>query len=503
MALTNLTGKKFRLNTTSQSFAVAHHWQLNFEIVGGADIYNYIAFNIAQNMAYMNTNDGTQLDVVTLGVWADDAYRDIIIHGGNDSQNQTALEWFELYATELPPTYYTVTLNLTGAHVVSQVSQIADTDENLTVAQIAADQYYTLPDNITVTGCDTVQWVKSSGVIVLSYPTANVVITVAGVFYRTYTITGLLTNLTYTGAATIGTGETAYGKLNASGIYYLPETIDVSGCDYVYDEITGDLTLSNPTDDVVIQAAANEIDTSRLAVILYQNNTENNRVNKSSYLYRVGIIYGTLLSETSIINPSIAIYSQGVPIFNYAYIPAFGRYYYVRNVTSISKDYWRIDFTADVLMSFKTEILALTGIVARQENSYNNMIVDTQRPTTNNPVISVISPSVNGVINVEKEKTRYLMSVRSTSAGGTWTNFRKSFISNNKILLSETELEKLLTELNQNSLVEALAKMFTADPQQAFISLRAYPFDLYDMFSYYHTISPSTVNLYNTPTSAV
>ena len=67
---------------------------------------------------------------------------------------------------------------------------------------------------------------------------------------------------------------------------------------------------------------------------LYKNSAEMHRVDKSAYLELVGTVSGVFRDETSITNISITIQYDTVIDFNYVYIPAFNRYYYVTDITS-------------------------------------------------------------------------------------------------------------------------------------------------------------------------
>ena len=122
---------------------------------------------------------------------------------------------------------------------------------------------------------------------------------------------------------------------------------------------------------------------------LYQNSAEVNRVDKSEYLTSVGTLQGALREECSIISPSITFKQTTVPTFNYVYIGSFGRYYYVTGITSVAKDLWRMSLSCDVLMTWKEQIGNMTAIIARQENSFNPMLIDSELPAQANKNITV------------------------------------------------------------------------------------------------------------------
>ena len=123
-------------------------------------------------------------------------------------------------------------------------------------------------------------------------------------------------------------------------------------------------------------------------ITLYQNTAENSRVDKTNYLTSVGSINGALRAECSILRPSIIIAQDTLPTFNYVYIEAFGRYYFVTGITSVNFGLWRIELNTDVLMSYKEGVKALTAIIARQENDYNDNLIDTEIPTEKEPTVA-------------------------------------------------------------------------------------------------------------------
>lgn len=141
-------------------------------------------------------------------------------------------------------------------------------------------------------------------------------------------------------------------------------------------------------------------------ITLYQNTAENNRVDKTNYLTSVGSINGVLRSECSIIRPSIIIAQDTLPTFNYVYIAVFGRYYFVTGITSVNFGLWRIELNTDVLMTYQTGVKALTAIIARQENDYNDNLIDTEIPTEKEPTI-IYQEIPNTVLNTQEDSDKH------------------------------------------------------------------------------------------------
>jgi len=97
---------------------------------------------------------------------------------------------------------------------------------------------------------------------------------------------------------------------------------------------------------------------------LYYNSSDDRCINKE--LKWDITLTGDLKEETSIINPVITITKEAVIRANYAYIPQFKRYYFIKNIDSIRTKTWRVYLEVDPLMSFKADILALKVVVNKQ-----------------------------------------------------------------------------------------------------------------------------------------
>lgn len=84
-----------------------------------------------------------------------------------------------------------------------------------------------------------------------------------------------------------------------------------------------------------------------------------------------------LKGEVDMLHPTLIVKDVTIGSCNYMQIPDFSnRYYYIDSVITRNNGILEITGRVDVLMSHKTEILALGGIVARQENSYNVELKD-------------------------------------------------------------------------------------------------------------------------------
>ena len=112
---------------------------------------------------------------------------------------------------------------------------------------------------------------------------------------------------------------------------------------------------------------------------LYNNTSEDNRVDKTNYLTKVGELAGVLREESSLVDMSLTLELEELPLFNYVYIEQLNRYYYVTDIVSVKYKLWTISLSVDVLMSYKNALLSCSAFVDRNENSYDNTIIDKKR----------------------------------------------------------------------------------------------------------------------------
>ena len=87
----------------------------------------------------------------------------------------------------------------------------------------------------------------------------------------------------------------------------------------------------------------------------------------------------TLKKGSSKLNPYIELAASNPTAYNYAYIPTYGRYYYVENWT-FDGGLWSADLSVDVLASFKEAIGAASLYILRSSAEYDEKILDTLYP---------------------------------------------------------------------------------------------------------------------------
>lgn len=158
---------------------------------------------------------------------------------------------------------------------------------------------------------------ESEAITITPPPTSqsNLTITFSGVYSQTYSVP-------YVG------GNTSYGyNFSQTYTYTQPEP-------------------PTPTEGFQIQ--------------LLKYTGENNRINKRPYIKERFTMNGFLRAESSIIKPIIVFEKTTPPQnndYNYMYISAFKRYYFIDNIETLVNGVWRISASVDVLFTYAEDIL--------------------------------------------------------------------------------------------------------------------------------------------------
>ena len=101
--------------------------------------------------------------------------------------------------------------------------------------------------------------------------------------------------------------------------------------------------------------------------IKFYYNTSDNRCIRKKLLNEFSL-NGTLRDSCSLLEPVLNIHNTEPIRYNYAYIPDFKRYYFVKKITSLRAEMWTLELEVDPLMSFKGDILALDVVVDKQSS---------------------------------------------------------------------------------------------------------------------------------------
>ena len=113
---------------------------------------------------------------------------------------------------------------------------------------------------------------------------------------------------------------------------------------------------------------------------LYKVTNQPNELTKT--LNNAVVVNGAFRSEVGSIDMIVEIESDTYD-FNYVYIPSLNKYYFLQNLVHVNAKIIRMQLHCDVLMTYKTDILASYGLVIQGGtiNPYYSSIESESRQT--------------------------------------------------------------------------------------------------------------------------
>lgn len=132
-------------------------------------------------------------------------------------------------------------------------------------------------------------------------------------------------------------------------------------------------------------------------IFLFRNDSEVNKIGKS--LSNEIHLTGSLREESNVVTPAILIEIDNPSSYNYAFIPQFSRYYFIKEFVSVRTNLWRIMLESDPLESFKNEILSNSVIISDTEitGAFNYLSGDVWKSSVKESTDIVQFP--NGLLN--------------------------------------------------------------------------------------------------------
>lgn len=126
-----------------------------------------------------------------------------------------------------------------------------------------------------------------------------------------------------------------------------------------------------------------------MTITFYNYANASNKLDKSASLSGGTPITGEQIdSIQDLENPVIVIQSASTPTYNYCYIPAYNRYYFIQRVTWLGGQAFELQLHVDVLYTYKTPILGLYG-TARYSNKGTPANVDPRISFDSNADVSI------------------------------------------------------------------------------------------------------------------
>ena len=216
-----------------------------------------------------------------------------------------------------------------------------------------------------------------------------------------------------------------------------------------------------------------------MKLYLYQCLCENNRLDKRSYLTQLFELDGTLREECSLITPVIQVQLielAKIVKANYAYIPDFGRYYYIDDIIGERTGIITLYMRSDPLMSFREGILDLDVFCSRNEYDYNTKLVDTKLPALPQPDFYFIEPKYN-YLDTSVDDLNYCLIVGSSfDKQSVVENKGITHIGDQLFLLTKPALDAIMKQLIDFNASNFLS-MYANEPYEAVINLSYFPFD--------------------------
>lgn len=130
---------------------------------------------------------------------------------------------------------------------------------------------------------------------------------------------------------------------------------------------------------------------------------------------------GVFKLQSGILSPTLLLTLQGAdgsplnPVnWNYAYIPDFKRYYYVKDWVT-NNGQWAVFLTVDVMSTYKEFIGTSTQYVLRASSAHDGRVVDTRYPALN----YVTTTSVSESSGMSAEGGSYILGVINGTVGRT------------------------------------------------------------------------------------
>ena len=252
-----------------------------------------------------------------------------------------------------------------------------------------------------------------------------------------------------------------------------------------------------------------------VSIKLYINTTENNRVDKSSYLsdLTAKTVTGSFRTPVDILNPTVLIdlTITEATKYNYMYIADFKRYYFITGIVlksgstysaQESSGLFEISGHVDVLYSYKTKILANNALIARQENRFldSKFQIDRGIAFTDYMLPQIVNFSLdpfkceydpNDADTPNKNNVVIVITNDRMETTGTYTVMTglKPLIQPNPYMntLSMTrtaycmnygKAQEILNYINSNQIVDTVVKELFGQTAEAIVSIMIFPFDV-------------------------
>lgn len=149
-------------------------------------------------------------------------------------------------------------------------------------------------------------------------------------------------------------------------------------------------------------------------------------------------IDGQIRFDCTIVSPSVVFSAQNLSGYNYAYIPIFTRWYFVRN-WSFSDGLWIAEMECDTLATYRDQIGASTQFVVRSSAESTGNLIDSMYPALN--TAQTVKAETDSPWSVS-DKSYIVGIIANSSKGGAVTYYNmtsKQFEDFSNFMLSTTD----------------------------------------------------------------
>lgn len=190
---------------------------------------------------------------------------------------------------------YTITTTVTNGTWEGNTEIAPNGHANIKITPKAG---YKLPTIVSVTNA-SYSYNKETGIIAISNPTANVSISITCLINPTYNISVNVTNGTWKGKNEISEDKAEKITITANAGYELPIDISVNNANYIYNRENGEITIYNPTANVIINVICVE-----RGIFNITTNITNGRYNGATQIAKNGFIKVQIIPNTNYLAPT-------------------------------------------------------------------------------------------------------------------------------------------------------------------------------------------------------
>lgn len=196
------------------------------------------------------------------------------------------------------------------------------------------------------------------------------------------------------------------------------------------------------------------------------------------------VVQGVLKEPCSVLTPSVYFrfdpeqFTGDKYAYTYAEIPAFGRYYFVKNWTA-EGGRWRCDMIVDVLASYRQSILDSTQYVERSASATDGDIIDNLYPAKAGYTVVTNEIAAGELFEKTWSDGLYIVGIAggASSLGVSYYQFTpEAFFTFCQWLSNESDASGLIATMSIDDISKALTRALV-NPFEYIVSCQWFPFE--------------------------